>query len=180
MSMNRKSVYELAQESAGLLQAGADGFDTDEQLAAWEAELANWVSEADDKLVACRAVIERAEAEQEWLEVQSKKLKERAKRHERTQQVVKDLALQLLAAHEEATGQRKVQTSDGSSVSVAVRENVAVDVADINGLLESAPEFVRQKLEPDLVALKKAIADGREFPGVTWQVTQSRSLRWGK
>ena len=116
MELERKvSVYELAQQAQGLLAIGSNGFDTDEELADWQAQMQAWMERSGDKFVACRVVIERAEAEEKWLREQSSLLADRARRFAKVQENVKALATGLLEAREDISGDSKVQTADGSS-----------------------------------------------------------------
>lgn len=175
--IKRPSVYELTQEAGDLLARGSDGFDTDDALAGWQDELTAWMERAVDKSVACRAVIERAEMEEDWLKAQAKMLTDRAKKFATLRERVKSLQIQLVLANEEVTGSAKMQTADGSSVSVVRTRQVAVNVVDLD---EIPTRFCRVKTEADLPAIKAAYKAGEAVPGVECAETESLSLRYGK
>lgn len=175
MSENRLSVYELTRDAAMMLARGSEGFDTDEELSAWQAECERWMELSGDKYVACRVVIDRAEAEEAWLKAEAAKLTERANRFRSVRERVKGLALDLVKSQADVTGNNKVQLSDGSTVTLVKRTEIKVVVDDADDL---PTDFVRVTVAPDLMAIKAAHKEGRDVPGASCSEVESYSLRF--
>lgn len=177
VTYTRPSVYALTAQATALFNRGAEGFDTDEELAEWQSQIDALMVKSGDKFVACRAVMTRADEEEAYCKEQAALFADRAKRFATVRERVKDLAKQLLLSHEALTGQAKIQTADGSSISLARTRQVQVVVTD----LESVPtRFVRVKTEPDLAAIKAAHKLGEQVAGTECVETESVSLRFGK
>lgn len=177
MSENRLSVYELTQGAAMMLARGSEGFDTDEELVAWQKECEEWMALSGDKFVACKIVMSRAESEEEWLKAEAAKLLDRAKRFATVRERVKGLATDLMKSQIAMGAEPKIQMADGSSVSLVKRSEIKVIVDDID---EVPTEYTRVKVEADLPAIKAAHKVGREVPGVTCADIESYSLRFSK
>lgn len=175
--MSRPSVYALSTEARDLLLTGSNGFDDDAGFDAWNLQLQGWLAKASDKFVACRVIIERAAAEAAFLKDQAKQLAERGKRFGAVEDRVKGLVKELLTAQVQTTGQNKIETADGSTVTLVETTQIDVDIADVNLL---PTRFVRTVVEPDLNAIKAAYKRGEETPGAVCNERKTTSIRWGK
>ena len=173
----RVSVYELTQGAAALLSRGSEGFETDEELSAWQAECQGWMEASGDKLVACRVVMDRADAEEAYLRAESARLAERARRFAAVRVRIKELAIAQMQAHVDMGGKPKVETADGSTVSLVTTRTLKVEVTDVD---EIPTAWVRTKVEADLPKIKQAYKDGLTIPGVVVTEVESQSLRFGK
>lgn len=178
MEITKKvSVYELTMGASALLARGSEGFETDEELAAWQDEMNAWMEVSGDKLLACRAVIDRADAEEAWLKSEADKIRDRARRFATVSDRVRDLIMQQMLAHEAVSGEKKVVTSDGSSVSLVRTAAIDVQVADATDL---PAQYQRVTIAADKTALKAAHKAGVEVPGVTFVDGVTTSIRFGK
>jgi hypothetical protein len=175
--MGRLSVYELAVKANELVVTGATGFDTDEELSAWVDQMRDWADASVDKFVALRYAIEKAGEEEKAMRELAAKFESRARRFAAAGDRIKGLCKELVAAHAEVTGNTKIETFDGSYVSVITLVGESVEVVDIDAV---PAEYKRVTVAPDKVAIKAAHKDGQTIPGVSITPTSTASLRFGK
>lgn len=168
----RPSTFAITRTFAALMERGAEGFDTDDAIAAWQDELSQALELAGDKWIGCRVVIAKAASDEAFYKAEAQRLLDHANRLAAVQERVKDLALHMLLA----TGQDKLETADGSWVKVARRKSKSVLVTDESWLPESC---IRRTAAPDKTAIKKAIESGETIPGAEIVENESTSIQWG-
>ena len=173
----RPSVFTLTQDAARLMLRGSEGFDTDEEMTAWQQEVNDWLDASDDKALACRVVISRFDAEAAYCKQEADRLRDRAKRFEAAGERVTSLVKMLLASKEDAGEGGKVTMADGSTVSLVHTRGVEVQVLDLDAIPQ---RFCRVKVEADKVALKAAYKAGEQVAGVAFSETVTDSIRWSK
>lgn len=156
-----------------MMERGAEGFDTDEDLDAWQGELNALLAQAGDKFLACRVVVDKAKFDADFYKAEAARLLSHAERLTAVQDRVKDLALKMLLA----TGEEKIETADGSWVKVKRTKTESVECEDLTFLPESC---LRRSVAPDKVAIKKLLKDGQEVPGAVLAIGESVSIQWGK
>ena len=172
------SLYELARMGNELIARAMDCDDAD--LATWGADVDARLELVADKFAACRWVIDKGDAEAEFYKAQAKLLTDRAKRIEQMQAMVKAKVVELLLQHETVTGEIKIKTADGSSVSLVRRTVQVVQLAE--GLqVDNLPvDCQRVKVEADKVAIKFRLESGREVKGATLVDSTSEFAKWGR
>ncbi len=163
------TTYELLATSRSLL----DMVETQGGVLTVEAEtvLQDFITKSEDKLHACLAVIRRCEAEAEMLRAEEKRMAERRKAFELTEERVRDLAAYLLEAREQLGEEPKVKTAHYTAW-LAESESV-VGPEDIT---DWPAEWVRTKVEPDKAAAKAALKAGAAAHG--FAITKKRSVRF--
>lgn len=147
-------LYEIDMMIEALLNASVDR-ETGEILPDVLAELDALERERDTKALAVAAYIVGQEAEAEAVRAQAKKLEERAARHERHAESLR----QYLAGHiPQGTKLRD------SRVEIGWRKSSAVEVGDARLLPESLLR-VTVNTAPDKAAIREALERGEEVQG---------------
>lgn len=170
------TTFELIMKSRELVAEGSQGFDDDSGFDGWLGKLDGLLAESSDKLLACRCVVDDAEAEAEKLRALASKIEERAKRFDAIANRVKDKAQNLAVELSAVDGRTKFDLGDGGKVTIVTRKDLKVDVADVNAL-----PFQYQKVKDpvaDVTAIKAAHKLGQQVLGATVTEVQTTYLKW--
>jgi len=170
--------YELSVLANRLAEAGADGFDSDEDLTAWQSALDGYIEVATDKFAACSAVIRRANHDAEFLRSEAARFANAAAKLDAVAARVTERTLMLLQAHEAATGQSKV-TFDGTAwVKIARRHSTRCEVTCDGADLPF--RFQAMKITPDKKAITAALEAGEMVDGCSMVPYVSESVSFSK
>ena len=164
------STYDLLATSRSLL----DMVETEGGALTVEAEavLQNFITQSEDKVLACLTVIRRADAEADLLKEEEVRLAKRRKAFEATSDRVRELAADLLMARESLGESPKVKTAQYTAWLQDTDSLVGPeDVTDWPA------EWTRTKVEPD----KKAAMASIKSTGLAprgFSVAVKRGLRF--
>ena len=179
----RRTTWEIVASATDLTQlltdfTSADGELSDEDWAAYQKKLDKLDKEIADKALAIRCVIDVKTSESTRHRELKARVDKAIKASNRDIERLKGLLKHLLEAHAEATGESRINTTDGSYVRINTRDKVGVRVTDWNAV---PAEFVVDP-EPrlDKVSLVKALMAGVEVPGIERTDTKTVFVSLGK
>jgi len=176
----KQNSFELAATAQQLLAEGANGFDSDEELADWQTRLDASIAACDDKIGRCVAIYRRAVAEAQFQATEAQRHSAAVARHNA---LAHDMTVRLgalLRAQEAATG-NALATVSGSWVKLARRNSVRCEVPEDDAGIKALPvEFQRIKIEPDKAKIKEALTTGRNVLGCALAPIVSESVAFGK
>ena len=158
MSRPNNSTYELIEKATELITTlwALEGEVYDEV----EEAVDEWLEDCPDKLGALFAVKRRVKEEAAYLRTEEKRLAQRRKSLESSNTRVSLLALGLMQAHQELTGEKKMKRAD---MTVWIAETTSVDIHDE----EKVPSkfIVVTHTRPDKKAIREVLDSGESVPG---------------
>ena len=169
--------YALAAETRQLALEGAEGFNTDEGIANWEARLSAHLATCSDKIAACVAVVRRAEAEAEIAKAEAARWNAAVARYGAVAACVTERLAAILHEQEDATGNGKAIVGPGW-VAIRRRTSTRTEVTVEPDALPFA--FQRIKVEADKVAIKNALEAGETIAGCELVQVVSESVAFSK
>ena len=172
----RNSVYDLTVGAEMILTHGAL-LDGDEDIAEWYALIDDWADKSGDKLTALRVVKKLAIKRVDSLKSEIGLFKSAIAREERTVDVMDEKALELMESFYELTGKNKASTADGGWVGIRVYKGEKVKILDESIIPDN---YIETKRVPIKDAIKKALREGQEVPGVELECNERKGVQWGK
>lgn len=169
--------HEIILQARHLAAIGSNGFESDEDFDAWQAQVDALGHTVADKVLARK----HAEVGLRDFAVSIRESAERmlgaAKRIEAEADRVDAGTLGLLRENVAAGGAARVNTADGGWAKLAVRKSESVEVDDPEAL---PPAFVRTKTEPDKAAIKAALKAGDKVPGARLVENEKEGVAWSR
>jgi hypothetical protein len=151
--------YELLRQAGELIAALEDsGGALDE---ASEETLGAWFTACPDKIGAYWAVTQRLRSEAGFLKQQADKLTKRKRALQTAEQRIRGLAIELLKAHRDITGDDRIRRGEFSA-NLSTRNRLVVSN---EAAILDVPEYTREVVSVDTIALKSAIEAGAEIEG---------------
>jgi hypothetical protein len=173
----KSTVYDLVIDARNIATRLADALDEDPSAdvgAVVGPMLEELVDASSSKIDALYQVDFRVLGEAEMLDEQAKRLQASASRMRHVSRRVRDMARDLLEAHEQLTGTPKIV---GQHASARLQKNTpAVSGPDDPSAWPEA--YTYPELRIDKAAARRDLLAGVEIPGV--ELVQSRSIRWGQ
>jgi len=175
--------FELAQglrAAFAWLEATEDAFDaeqTDETrrlLAEAQEQVDTLLDSAPDRVAALLHFADLHDTDAAYAKAQAEKWTARRRTLERRAQRRRALALTVLDAYCESTGEESVAIDGGRHAKVAVRRSKAVEVTDEDALPET---FVRVKRSPNKTAIARALKAGVRVDGAELVERVTRSVK---
>lgn len=155
-----KTTAQLLAELDGLFASIPDD---GELTPEWELELQQWVEGAENKADGLRLAHSKINHDLDFIEKETERLKKRFSSLVKSKEQVKYLAGNLLHAHEEATGERKIKGKLGT---VYFQSTTAVHLTVTP---EELPEAYRRIQQPQVQAdkekIKEALSNGESVVG---------------
>ena len=171
MSEEKVSGFELLK-MAGELVATLEESEgvLDEASEEW---LAKWFDATEDKIGAYWAVIQRLKAEADFLKSQADRMTRRRRAMDNASKRIRALAVDLMKANEELTGETKIKRGEFSVSLTRRKSTVITDEAAVLAL----PEYRREVVSVDKVAVGADLKAGKTIEGATLEITEGVTWR---
>jgi hypothetical protein len=152
-----QSTYELIETANDLIDRlwGLEGVVDDET----DAAVDQWLEDCPDKLGAIAAAKRRIKDDVASLKAEEDRIKDRRKTLEKSIVRVSQLALGLLQAHQELTGETKIKRPDLTAWIATTKSVEVINEADIPSA------FLVTTTRPDKTAIGKTLKGGEDVPG---------------
>ena len=124
-----------------------------------ETAVDQWLEDCPDKLGAIAAVKRRIKDDVASLKSEEKRIADRRKSLEKSVERVSQLALGLLQAHEELTGETKIKRAD---LTAWIATTKSVEISDEDAIPSA---FLVTTTRPNKTAIGKTLKGGEEVPG---------------
>ena len=154
MTPSTYQLIETANDLIGRLWA-LEGEADDET----ETAVDQWLEDCPDKLGAIAAAKRRIKDDVASLKAEEDRIKDRRKSLEKSVERVSQLALGLLQAHEDLTGETKIKRAD---LTAWIATTKSVEISD-EGAIPSA--FLVTTTRPNKTAIGKTLKGGEDVPG---------------
>jgi hypothetical protein len=154
MTQSTYQLIETANDLIGRLWA-LEGEADDET----ETAVDQWLEDCPDKLGAIAAVKRRIKDDVASLKSEEKRIADRRKSLEKSVDRVSQLALGLLQAHEEMTGETKIKRAD---LTAWIATTKSVEISDEDAIPSA---FLVTTTRPNKTAIGKTLKGGEVVPG---------------
>ena len=154
MTQSTYQLIETANDLIGRLWA-LEGEVDDET----ETAVDQWLEDCPDKLGAIAAVKRRIKDDVASLKSEEKRIADRRKSLEKSVDRVSQLALGLLQAHEELTGETKIKRAD---LTAWIATTKSVEISDEDAIPSA---FLVTTTRPNKTAIGKTLKGGEDVPG---------------
>lgn len=170
------TTFDLMATALNMGARASMGFDDDDTMAAFDAELSALGETGADKALARRHVAAGMRAQANGIRETALRLLDKCKRIEADADRIDEGTLALVSALQEAMGTDRVKTPDGGWAKAAVRKSETVEV-NVDLITD---DWCRFKREVDRAKIKEAIKSGVEVPGAWLEAHENIGLAWSK
>jgi len=160
-------LYELASQYQELIPL-AENADDEADLQAFYDTLDGLQGEIGEKLENCAAVVKTIDAEAEAIAAEEKRLATRRR-------ALQNSADRLKAYMRDGMDAAQMVKHKGKLFTISLQDNPPAVVVDDEASLPR--DYCRVKVEPDKTAIKDALKNGVEVPGVHLEHTKSLRIR---
>ena len=176
MSVKKKSSFQLHGEIVDLLgeypSEDANGVVDETEHAEWHAKLQALVERSEDKMLSLRFAKDRVEQEEAFLKGQAAIYTRAANARKKDLARIKGMAVSLMQARYEATGEKGLKLSDGRSVSISHKQTPKTVVTD----LAAVPEELLKPRAVNKDEVLRRLKAGEQVPGCELGHTESTSV----